>query len=134
MSFAVLLALIVIVLGAYTRLSDSDLGCPDWPGCYGHLTVSEDDSTEVFPRPFIHRVVALIVFIYFSVFSFKLIKRDEFKKAGFILLVVLISQVTLGIMNVVLGLPLLVAVLHNLTAAILLLTIIAINHRAFKSR
>ncbi len=28
-------ALIVIGLGAYTRLTDSGLGCPDWPGCYG---------------------------------------------------------------------------------------------------
>jgi len=32
-----LLALLVIVLGAYVRLSDAGLGCPDWPGCYGHL-------------------------------------------------------------------------------------------------
>lgn len=29
----------VIALGAYTRLSNAGLGCPDWPGCYGHLTV-----------------------------------------------------------------------------------------------
>ena len=34
-----LLALAVIVLGAYVRLSDAGLGCPDWPGCYGHLGV-----------------------------------------------------------------------------------------------
>lgn len=34
-----LLALVVIVLGAYTRLTDAGLGCPDWPGCYGHWTV-----------------------------------------------------------------------------------------------
>lgn len=36
---ATLLALCVVMLGAYTRLSDAGLGCPDWPGCYGHLTV-----------------------------------------------------------------------------------------------
>lgn len=36
---AVVLALVVVILGAYTRLSDAGLGCPDWPGCYGHLTV-----------------------------------------------------------------------------------------------
>lgn len=29
----------LIVLGAYVRLSDAGLGCPDWPGCYGHATV-----------------------------------------------------------------------------------------------
>ncbi len=33
----VLLALAVIVLGAFTRLVDAGLGCPDWPTCYGHV-------------------------------------------------------------------------------------------------
>jgi len=31
------LTLVVVVLGAYVRLSDAGLGCPDWPGCYGRL-------------------------------------------------------------------------------------------------
>ncbi|MGH8253170.1 MAG: COX15/CtaA family protein [Steroidobacteraceae bacterium] len=35
---AFLLCLIVVVLGAYVRLSAAGLGCPDWPGCYGHAT------------------------------------------------------------------------------------------------
>jgi cytochrome c oxidase assembly protein subunit 15 len=37
---ALSLCLCVVVLGAYVRLSAAGLGCPDWPGCYGHLTPS----------------------------------------------------------------------------------------------
>jgi len=36
------LCLVVVVLGAYVRLSAAGLGCPDWPGCYGHFTPSAD--------------------------------------------------------------------------------------------
>ncbi len=36
--FAVAITLCVIALGAYVRLSHAGLGCPDWPGCYGHAT------------------------------------------------------------------------------------------------
>ena len=49
------LALCVVVLGAYTRLSNAGLGCPDWPGCYGHLTVGAavqhaDSANAAFPQ------------------------------------------------------------------------------------
>ncbi len=43
---ATLLALIVVVLGAYVRLTDAGLGCPDWPGCYGML-ILPDDAAEI---------------------------------------------------------------------------------------
>ena len=36
---AIVLALFVVVLGAYTRLTGAGLGCPDWPGCYGHMVL-----------------------------------------------------------------------------------------------
>ena len=34
---ATAIAAIVVILGAFTRLVDAGLGCPDWPGCYGHI-------------------------------------------------------------------------------------------------
>ncbi|WP_227369607.1 COX15/CtaA family protein [Halomonas sp. M20] len=46
----VLLALVVMLLGAWTRLVDAGLGCPDWPGCYGKLAVP-DDATALAHSP-----------------------------------------------------------------------------------
>ena len=45
--FATLLALTVVIMGAYTRLSHAGLGCPDWPGCYGHLLGVPESSSEI---------------------------------------------------------------------------------------
>jgi len=50
-----LVALIVIILGAYVRLSDAGLGCPDWPGCYGKALVSDSpqfkaEAEAAFPQ------------------------------------------------------------------------------------
>ena len=44
--FGVIFALLVVSVGAYTRLADAGLGCPDWPGCYGFLTVP-DQADEI---------------------------------------------------------------------------------------
>ncbi|HSN38719.1 MAG TPA: COX15/CtaA family protein [Burkholderiales bacterium] len=44
---AACLAFFVVVVGAYVRLEDAGLGCPDWPGCYGHLVGVPDQAHEV---------------------------------------------------------------------------------------
>lgn len=41
-----MLAFIVIVVGAYVRLSSAGLGCPDWPGCYGQFS-APDNMEEI---------------------------------------------------------------------------------------
>jgi len=53
--FTAIVALIVIVLGAYVRLSGAGLGCPDWPGCYGQAVVSDlpdfkSQAAQLFPN------------------------------------------------------------------------------------
>jgi cytochrome c oxidase assembly protein subunit 15 len=69
----VLLALVVVVLGAWVRLSAAGLGCPDWPGCYGHLSVDSaaenvDAINQAFPhRPFeYHKAIKEMVHRYFA--------------------------------------------------------------------
>ena len=38
---AIAFTAVVIILGAWTRLADAGLGCPDWPGCYGYWDVRD---------------------------------------------------------------------------------------------
>lgn len=56
---ALVLCFIVVVVGAFVRLSDAGLGCPDWPGCYGHLMVpgSAHDIPKAWKEMF-HRYIA----------------------------------------------------------------------------
>ena len=71
--FGALLAFGVVVLGAWVRLSAAGLGCPDWPGCYGHLTAGEaaqnvDTVNQAFPdRPLeYHKAVKEMIHRYFA--------------------------------------------------------------------
>lgn len=71
--FAVLLAVCVVILGAFTRLRDAGLGCPDWPGCYGHVWMPQTAAEiaaaeEAFPHaPFEqHKAWPEVVHRYFA--------------------------------------------------------------------
>ena len=82
-----LLCFTVVVLGAYVRLTAAGLGCPDWPGCYGHVTplgAQESASAQAaFPqkplnvgkawREMIHRYAAStlgLIIVVISVLAF----------------------------------------------------------------
>jgi len=53
-----LLAAAVVVLGAWVRLTDAGLGCPDWPGCYGHVYPQADHNFSKALHEMIHRYFA----------------------------------------------------------------------------
>jgi cytochrome c oxidase assembly protein subunit 15 len=113
------LCLGVVVLGAYVRLSDAGLGCPDWPGCYGHLTpagAAADERTASAPtagrpleigkawREMLHRYAAgtlgaLIICLTALGLAWR---RERIVPAWFVtaLLAIVLLQGTLGMLTV----------------------------------
>ena len=81
----------------------------------------------------LHRIGALVVTmaLAFLIFNFKV--YPSLKKNLLLILALLVAQVVLGIMNVVLSLPMLVAVLHNAVALGLLLSLIGLLHKIVNS-
>ncbi|MDX1561515.1 MAG: COX15/CtaA family protein [Gammaproteobacteria bacterium] len=131
--FGVALALVVVTMGAWVRLTDAGLGCPDWPGCYGRLIVSESvvddpavaDLVEARPvetgkawREMIHRYFATAVGFVCLLLAGIAIRRR--KQPGqpvvlpIVLLVLVIFQGLLGMWTVTLQLLPLIVVLHLL--------------------
>ena len=148
--FATLLALIVVSFGAYTRLTDSGLGCPDWPGCYGTLSVPESiDQIEkaqvVYPDSpvevekawieMIHRYIAGILGIMILVIAFMSIKlKDQINyslKWPFFLLGLVIFQAALGMWTVTLLLKPAVVSSHLLGGMTVLGILTFLMHRNY---
>ena len=115
------LALVVVVLGAWVRLSDAGLGCPDWPGCYGHIGVPDEAhelaaANAAYPqRPveagkawkeMIHRYAASILgllIVAIAVLAWRAARRGEgVGKLPYALLALVVFQGLLGMWTVTL--------------------------------
>ncbi|WP_198263473.1 COX15/CtaA family protein [sulfur-oxidizing endosymbiont of Gigantopelta aegis] len=126
-----LIALMAIMLGAYTRLSNAGLGCPDWPGCYGHLNVPDtaheiSKAQEAYPdkpieaakawKEMTHRYIAGTLGLF--ILALCLLAWKNRKQAGqaivlpTILVGIVIFQALLGMWTVTLLLKPLVVVVH----------------------
>ena len=143
-----LLTLCVVVFGSYVRLTDAGLGCPDWPGCYGTLTVPESEEAinhalKQFPDSIletdkawiemIHRYIAGILglmILFIAVKSYKL--RQEIKvslKVPFFLLALVGFQATLGMWTVTKLLQPAIVTAHLIGGMTVLGIITYITHR-----
>ena len=148
---AFVILLLQIFLGVWTSTNYASLACADFPTCQGSYLPEMDFKSgfnlnqEVGPNylyglldnparvaiHYSHRVTAILVTILFLI----LMSRLWFSNAAPLastLGILLLTQITLGIINVVYVLPLYVAIAHNLVAACLLLALFTINYLAWK--
>ena len=130
---ATCLALCVIVLGAYVRLSDAGLGCPDWPGCYGKILAPTAEhevhlANEAFPhRPvethkawkeMAHRYLASLLGLVILILAVLAVKNrkqaDQAVWLPLLLFIVVCLQGALGMWTVTLLLKPAIVTLHLL--------------------
>ena len=135
---ALVLLFMQIFLGGWTSTNYAALACTDFPTCHGawlpdmdfkdafhmvrELGLSKDGSAlslaSLTAIQWTHRVGALVSFIYLGALGLTTLKYWQLKRWSILLLVALITQIALGISNLVLHLPLVLAVAHNFTAAL----------------
>jgi len=146
---ALIVLLLQIFLGGWTSTNYAALACTDFPTCHGawfpemdfpnafHWAreLGQDSNGHALQLPafvaiqWTHRVGALITFIYLGLLGFRLLKQPPLKKIAHILLGLLVIQIGLGIANLLLHLPLALAVGHNMGAALLLITVVVLNSK-----
>lgn len=117
-----LLCVVVVVLGAYVRLTAAGLGCPDWPGCYGHVTPSAamEKGIELDPgkawREMIHRYAAttlgLVVVVITAIAIANRKKGLIPVRLPIVLLATIVFQGILGMLTVTWLLKPLIVTLH----------------------
>jgi len=129
--FATILALVVVILGAYTRLTDAGLGCPDWPGCYGQLTPPSNTVGAIHELPLpesfdeskawtemVHRYFAGTLGLVILALTIVAIKKrkQQYQQVAlpFFILGLVIFQALLGMWTVTLLLNPLVVMAHLL--------------------
>ena len=150
-SVAMAVLIFQIFLGVWTSTNYASLACADFPTCQGSYLPEMDFKNgfnlnqEVGPNylyglldnparvaiHYSHRVSALIVTFIFLILMSRLWFSDAAPLAS-TLGILLITQITLGIINVIYVLPLYVAIAHNLVAACLLLATFTVNYLAWK--
>ncbi len=129
---SLLLCLVVVVLGAWVRLTDAGLGCPDWPGCYGKMLVPTGERAEIasaaFPerplehgkawREMIHRYAAgmlgLLVLAMAAIAWRRRREPDQPVKVPLFLAGLIVFQSLLGMWTVTLLLKPAIVTLHLL--------------------
>ena len=136
-AFTTLLALCVVVFGAYVRLSDAGLGCPDWPGCYGYFgpptSVNElSDVSKMFPdqpvdakkawTEMVHRYLATALgFLIFILFCLSIRNKlsqqptptaDNKTKLATVLFLLVVFQGLLGMWTVTLKVHPMIVLAH----------------------
>lgn len=151
---AIVVIAMQIFLGGWTSSNYAALACTDFPTCQSSWTPSLDYSTAfqlirdlgkdangdvlkieaLMAIQWTHRLGALVTFIYMLVLGISLTRIPQMKTWAALLLTVLVLQVSLGIINLLLHLPLVLAVAHNAGAALLLVTIICINSKMTSSK
>lgn len=135
-----------ITLGGMVSANFAALSCTSLPGCDGWLqhallaAFNPFQVLEVAPGgQFVpgevqqtlhmtHRLFALLVFGYLAWLGVRLF-RENLRRSGVLLISVLTLQVVLGISAVAYSLPLFVVLMHNATAAFLLLILVTLNYR-----
>ncbi|QUM77578.1 COX15/CtaA family protein [Moritella sp. 24] len=129
LNLTILLAFLVIALGAYTRLTDAGLGCPDWPGCYGFnsVPVSQDDirsAKQAYPdnplhiekawNEMIHRYIAGLLGIFIFIILIVSGKQKKQLRLAALLAVLVLFQAALGMWTVTMNLQPIIVMGHLL--------------------